>query len=783
MISGRSYFQFNAACILFIVIACISLWSCGVVPRNYPIKKPFVFKNTVSVEGNFTRQEKKELETRLEKQLDDSLRVRTTRKFIYKGINRPVLNRPPVFLPEYADRSVQYMKALLTSLGYFRDTITYTVQVDTVTQNQYRTTISFLVKPGKPVRIDSLSYQFFHPAVQQLVLNHLQESRIKKGDAFSKSSVSEELDRLVLLLRNHGYMRFGREELIGLWDTLNISLLRPTFDPLEQAELLKELRKRRENPTANLEIRLKPGYDSTKLIQYHIGHITVYPDITADTTENPRKETHLRNLKIVTYQNNFKSKIFPDNIFLKRGEVYDQRNYIRTINRLNSIGAWRLVNIEALPRPDSDTADFNIKLTPARKYSFTANMEGSRNNSVISGNLFGIALNLGFQNRNFAKSSGLSSTNLRFGIETGRDTATLVRFLQTLQLTLNHSISFPRPVPRMSRLPEKVRTGFRSILSFNSSITERRLLYNFSNFNISWGYEFPLGKKLIYLRLPNIEYTSFQSRPRLDSIFGKNPALRNIFADGLITSAIAGLRFTGGKGKHVNVANVSLETSGLITGFFRNPFLDSNLFRFIKIDVEVARKIQFARSSLVLHFFTGVGYEFESTVNERRRYNLPLLRQYFAGGPNSMRAWALRKLGPGSHIRDFGNTGLPDRYGDLQLEANIEYRFPMFTLFDFPVEGALFTDIGNIWFVKKAPNRPLEEVFQFSRLGKDIAVGVGAGLRADLKFFVIRLDYSIKAKDPSPSPNNSAVQNRWFGYKRWRDADQLQLAISYPFVL
>lgn len=73
-------------------------------------------------------------------------------------------------------------------------------------------------------------------------------------------------------------MRFGREEMIGLWDTLDVSLLKPTFDPLEQAAILQKLRERRENPTANLEIRLKPGYDSNKLkniiseMSLYIGH-------------------------------------------------------------------------------------------------------------------------------------------------------------------------------------------------------------------------------------------------------------------------------------------------------------------------------------------------------------------------------------------------------------------------------------------------------------------------------------------------------------------------------
>ena len=140
-------------------------------------------------------------------------------------------------------------------------------------------------------------------------------------------------------------------------------------------------------------------------------------------------------------------------------------------------------------------------------------------------------------------------------------------------------------------------------------------------------------------------------------------------------------------------------------------------------------------------------------------------------------------MGPGSSIQDFGSRGLPERYGDLQLEANVEYRFPFFHIAGFDVQGALFTDVGNVWYLKKAAGRDPEEIFSLNRLGKDVAVGVGTGLRVDFTFFVVRLDYSYKAKDPSPTPANAAVQNKWFGYKRWKDGDQFQLGISFPFIL
>ena len=379
------------------------------------------------------------------------------------------------------------------------------------------------------------------------------------------------------------------------------------------------------------------------------------------------------------------------------------------------------------------------------------------------------------------RAANQANTNIRYGIETGRDTVTDVKFIQTRQLSLSHTIYFPRPIPAMRFIPEKVRNSFRTVLSLNGAITERRELYNLNTINGSWGYNFISHKKSYTIRLPNIEYAQFDSKPRLDTIFQNNPSLRNIFTDGLISSVIVGVNMPGNLKGNINNLRLNGEMSGILLGMVRNKFLDENLYRFLKIDIDFAQKLEFKRSTFVFHFFGGLGYALNSTTNPLKQYNLPFFRQYFAGGPNSMRAWGLRKLGPGSSIKSYDIA--PDRYGDVQLETNLEYRFPLMRPFGITVNGALFTDIGNIWFLKSAPDRDPKEVFNLNRLGNDLAVGVGGGLRIDFSYFVIRLDYSIKAKDPSPNSNRSDVQNKWFGYKNWSEGDQFQLAISYPFIL
>ncbi|MBC7873159.1 MAG: BamA/TamA family outer membrane protein [Ferruginibacter sp.] len=747
--------------------------SCATIVKNYPSRQPFVYKTNINITGNITSDTAAMIASRLKGQLDDSMRARSVSKVLWS-----VMKKPPVYKNDNAEKSVIYMKALLGSMGYFRDTITYDTTVS-IRGDQYRATVDFNVKPGKVVRIDSFNYNIKQQELQSIALANQKDAFVKKGEPFAKATISSELDRLVELYRNSGYLRFSREVLIGLWDTLDVSLLRPTFDPLEQLEILQKLRERRENPTANLEIRLKPGFDSSKLVKFYVGDITVYPDFGPDSLGYTRKEEIVDGVKVIYYQRLFKPKILPENIYFRRGDLYKQDNYIKTISRFNSLGAWRLVNMEPTPRKNQDTADFVIRLTPAVKYSFTANIEGSRNQSAVSGNLFGIGVNVGLQNRNFARAANIATTNIRYGIEVSDSS-----FVQTQQFVLSHSIYFPRLIPRFKWIPARYKENIRTIFSFNAGNTERKDLFNLTTFNTSWGYELQIPNTLFSIRIPNIEYSYLKPRQKLLDLFAGNPSLKNIFTDGLISSIITGMTVTNNKEKIQKVFRINAELSGMIAGLVKNDFLDSNLYRFLKVDAEVIRKINFRQTSLVLRLFTGVGYEFNSTANPDKRNNLPFYKQYFAGGPNSMRAWSLRKLGRGSSIKEFSGTGsTPERYGDVQLEGNVELRFPAFVVGGVKVNGALFTDIGNIWFLKKAadPSAP-EEVFSFGRLTKDLAVGIGTGLRIDFSFFVIRLDYSYKAKDPSPTPANATLQNKWFGYKLLK-GDQFQLGISYPFIL
>ena len=56
--------------------------------------------------------------------------------------------------------------------------------------------------------------------------------------------------------------------------------------------------------------------------------------------------------------------------------------------------------------------------------------------------------------------------------------------------------------------------------------------------------------------------------------------------------------------------------------------------------------------------------------------------------------------------------------------------------------GAAFLDSGNIWLIRDDESRP-DGKLKASRFLKDLALGTGIGLRYDLEYLVVRVDWGI----------------------------------------
>ena len=220
---------------------------------------------------------------------------------------------------------------------------------------------------------------------------------------------------------------------------------------------------------------------------------------------------------------------------------------------------------------------------------------------------------------------------------------------------------------------------------------------------------------------------------------------------------------------------VGFEESGGLLGLIKSVDENNGLYRYVRMDMDFRHFINYKKSSWAFRVYGGMGVPFGKESSGKTETSLPYVRSFFAGGPSSMRAWQVRRLGPGSN-KYFDTTGY-DRFGDIQLESNIEYRFNLGTVWGVKLKSAVFSDMGNVWFKEKQEDPKLAgSEFDISRLYKDIAVGAGTSIRLDFSYFLIRLDYAYRIKNPVYSDINAG----WFHDIRLLTG-QLQLGINYPF--
>jgi outer membrane protein insertion porin family len=777
---------FNTAVVLPLLLTTI-FFSC-IIPKHYQPGKPFVYKTNIKVAGSFGNDEKQLMEIKLENQLDDSLHVRTVTAFgnwdpfavLYQK-----LEAPPVFDTSNIARSKVFMVSLLNSLGYYEPVITDTFKIDTV-KKQYRTTVNFRVVPGKNLKFDSIGYSLETPELQEIAMNNIKGSLLKKGKPFSKQIVSSEIDRLINLFRDNGYYKISTKDIYAEKDTVLAALIDPTIDPFEQERLLEELKKKRQNPTITVVIKQRPVTDSSVIQKYYIGDITVYPDLRLIDSGSVAKNdtTVLNHITFISKYNKFKTSFLDKNISLRPNNLYKQDDYVRTLNRFNTqLGAWQNARIEPEESETNDSLlNVTIFLYPAKKQRATVTAEGSYNtNDILASNLFGVGLNLGLRDRNAFKQSVQTTTNLRGGLEFGAG------FIQTTQASLSHSIYFPHLIPSLHFIDESKVDILHSVLNVNASYTDRRGYFTLRTIGTSWGYEWTKTNKAknnthsFIWHIPNIEYGSISKTQSFQDTLNANPTLNEAFKTGFIFSTQFIYNSIKQYKNQTDFLRATAEESGGLLGLI--PAINNGeLFRFIKGDIEYRHHFDYSKTQLAMRVYGGAGFEYGGGPGASKI--LPFYKAYYAGGPgfsgtSSMRGWQVRQLGLGSsNYYDSGHNKLFDRFGDVQLEGNIEFRFPLGTIFGIKIKSAFYTDIGNIWdrHTIDTSKSAQGSDFNIGRFYKEFAVDAGTGLRLDFDYFLIRFDWAYKIRDPQRLDN----PNRWFYDMHWGDG-QFQLGIGYPF--
>lgn len=748
-------------------------------------------------------EQRSDIETILYTYIDDSLKV-VTKSIV--GLSR-VIN-PPRFDTGNIKRSQNFIKDYLNSLGYYQASLdTFTVKFDTISAKEIRTYTRLVVNANKQEHIDSVWYDMQVPDLQHLALTSTNKSLLKKGDGYSKQLVAQELDRLVALYRQNGYYRLTRNSLLAEADTVNPALISFENDPLS---LLQQTQERRRHPTIDIRMFQRPNIDTSFFARYKVGRVVFYPETSIDDDKNklmadtgylPARIRGNDSIVVKQKRRMFRQRVMRRSNSIVPGKYYNEQDYYKTFNNFTQLGSWQQVDVIPVFYKDNMSADsaykvdFNFFLTPARRYSFKTDFEGSQNIGrgsieALTGSFFGVSIVSNLLNRNFARSAIQWSSNLRAGVEINNSsTSTNKNIFQTVQLSGGTSFSIPRLWPPFRWMVKNPDAG-RTFLNFNGGFTSRTNFFDLRNINLTFGYEWKKNNNIFTINVANFELVDLNPTKSFQDLIDSNRVLSYSFNQGVVLGLSAIFQRNFFYPKHANQSSflrVTAEESGALTG---KLFFKDKLLRFWKLDGEFRHSILHAKHKWAFRAIGGVGRDFSSGTKP-----LPFFRQFTAGGPNSMRAWRLRQLGLGNSLAQdtISTSNFKDRLGDIYAEINAEYRFAMFKAFTFPIEGALFADIGNIWARNAAIAGSDDGVFQLKNIYRDVAVAAGYGIRWDFGYLRVRFDIAYKVKDPVregagwlntiewKSVNRSRIPRPGTNERTVNKNVGFQFGIDYPF--
>ncbi len=701
------------------------------------------------------------------------------------------IGEEPIILDEYlARKSADQLNLYLKNKGYYNAKV-----VDTIIYKKKKALIKYSIKTNEPYIINQINYKIEDTLLTQKILKDTLNSLIKKNAIFDVDILEKERKRIEEYIRKQGYYDFVKQYIYFEADTslknnaVNLSIGIKKYSLINENE--------------------KIIYTNHKL--YKINNIYINPNYQPKMLvpnkgfiEGLIDTINYKGINFIIYNEYpFNKVILSQSIYIENGDLFNPIAINNTYSHLSSLKLYKLIDIQFKKNSKidyfnpNDTAmlDCYINMTPAKSQSYSIEIEGTNSSGNIGG-----ATNFIYQHKTLLNS--YEELNIKFhgALESLIDTFEFNNAIELgCEARLNiHKFWLPFPTEQFIK-KFNPKTSF--ALSYNY---QKRPNYSGNIGNFEFGYVWQ-GNSFLTHALNPVEFNIVNIKK--SSYFEeqiKNTYLEHSYKNHLVTVTSYTLIFNNQNLRKINNSifiRYKIESAGNILWAFNKltgkpqnekyKLFGTDFSQFIKNDFETRYYNYIDENQKIAYrFFCGIGLPYGNSEV------LPFEKKYFSGGANSIRAWKMRTVGPGSDKIKV-HTDYPNQSADIKLEANVEYRFKMIWI----MEGALFIDAGNIWVfpTKKIKendgsniedselssiiNTPDEALFKFNKFYKDIAIGTGFGLRFDFSFFIFRLDLGIKLRDPAfrlpsdPDPNKWILTNKSY----INNKTNLTLGIGYPF--
>ncbi|HET8859968.1 BamA/TamA family outer membrane protein [Marivirga sp.] len=681
--------------------------------------------------------------------------------FYAKWVNKKI-GEPPVLLGKVNTNNVKkLMKNRMENLGYFNSYIKHEV-----VENKNTGFIKFEIDPGNRLHIDSTHYEKVGEfKVDSLILDYLDtENPIKKGEPFSLEKLTSTRTKIAEYLKKQGYYYFTSNNLIFIADTLSTE----------------------EDNQAILQISIKDNASELALVPFVIKEIHVFPKYSLGTSEGGEAldTTVLNEVEFIQSEKFFRPDRLYPYLFMQEGEFFNPENESYTNKRLNSLKTYRFVNIRYVEDSTLENGrgqlTANIYLSPLSKRSFRSELQMvSKSNNFV-----GPALSFEYLNRNLFKGGEALSISTKIGYEAQLNSGNISTGLNSIETGVAAELIVPRMVTPFS-IEEKFRYSIpKTKFKLSYDLLSRSQWFNLNSFLAVYGFEWNPNIFVSHNLNPiSINYINIRNKSEaFEILLAGNPFLARSFEQQFIpglsysfqwSQLVRNIKrnrfFFSFNADFAGNALALAQNIGGVTGE-NKKFWGQSYAQFSRFDFDLRNYQDIGKESrLVSRIFMGIGLPYGNSVS------LPYSKQYFSGGPNSVRAFRIRSLGPGSYQPEGqpDGTSFFDQAGDIKLEANLEYRFPLISF----LKGAVFTDAGNVW-LRNSDSRNGKFT---SNWINEMAIGTGVGLRVDIDFFVVRLDVAAKVR--KPGEDGFEWQDSFeLGSKNWRQENiNWNFGIGYPF--
>ncbi|MFN8356576.1 MAG: BamA/TamA family outer membrane protein [Spirosomataceae bacterium] len=671
---------------------------------------------------------------------------------------------PSYFYDKDAQKNVKNMENYLISKGFFLAKVAY--KKDTLLFNQMK--VAYTVNERCGFHFRNITLTTTDERIDSLIKANKKDSYLVAGKSYDAELITAESVRMELLLRSNGYYKFSR-------NYFHAKVSRA----LENCELDSL------NTWVDVEFQLNNPPKSQKHPYYHIGNVEMVVNGSSEIYETTVDSSRYNGLKYIFVGRRYNTKILDSKIFIRPSKLFSISDLYETQRQLSNLDQFKFAD----PSFEEINGKLNARIytVPLDKYQITTE-SGLSVFQQVPGPFGSVSMKV----RNIFKGLESLETNFRAGYEGQTGFFLTDSVYQSLEVSANTSLIFPKVL-----LPGKIASWFnpynpRTQLGLGYNYTNRPE-YNRTNFKLAMNYTWRLNQEqsfnlsLFDLNFIQTKFKLNQFEQFLQDELQNGNNLYYSFKPSFVSSISASYIYNTnqlGKNQKAKYLKVFLESGGTTLNFLNQStfsFLDKifdtlQYYRFLKINVDFRYYLPVGpkkRSTVAFRVNSGVAYSYGSDVKV-----LPYEKYFFVGGTNSIRAWRLRRLGPGSttpKASSINENYTPESPGDVLLESSLEYRFPLFKLGGM-LNGALFLDAGNVWNLRNISNNE-KAVFKFDRFFKEIAIGTGFGVRYDFTYFVIRGDFGLRVHDPSRDEGD-----RWVLFRSGVNNKLLfNLGIGYPF--